>query len=178
MSGSVDVEVAHWFAEHRTDTLTDVFRVLEHLGESAWFFVVSGVVAVALVLVLRLRAGVARAVIAMGVTFTVTAPFKDWIDRPRPPYDLAISHLSGPAMPSSHAILTSTIVTAIVMAPWWTSRRLRVVAAALGAVGSMLAGVAMIYLGGHWLSDVLVGWALGVGITAASMLLLRRVGLS
>ena len=125
-----------------------------------------------------LRAGVARVVIAIGVTFTVTAPFKEWVDRPRPPYDLAISHLSGPAMPSSHAILTSTIATAIVMAPWWTSRGLRVAAAALGAAGCLLAGVAMVYLGGHWLSDVLVGWALGVGITAGLMVLLKRIGLS
>ena len=48
----------------------------------------------------------------------------------------------------------------------------------LGAVGCVVAGVAMIYLGGHWLSDVLVGWALGVGITAGMMLLLKRVRLS
>lgn len=178
MRESVDVEVARWFDEHRADPVTGVFRVLEGLGESPLFFIASGIVAVALVLRLRLRTGLARVVIAIGVTFTVTAPFKEWIDRPRPPYDLAISHLSGPAMPSSHAILTSTVVTAIVMAPWWTSRRLRIVVALIGGAGCLLAGVAMIYLGGHWLSDVLVGWALGVGITAGSMALLKRTGLS
>jgi membrane-associated phospholipid phosphatase len=178
MRGSVDVEVARWCAEHRTDLMTDVFRVLQDVGESPLFFVGAGIVAVALALVLRLRTGLLRVIVALSVTLTVTGPLKSWIDRPRPPYDLAITHLSGPAMPSSHAIFTSAAVVVVVMAPWWTSRHLRVAAAVVGGVGCLLAGVAMIYLGGHWLSDVLVGWALGVGITAGSMLLLRRIGMS
>jgi undecaprenyl-diphosphatase len=178
MHRSVDVEVARWCAEHRSDLATDIFRFLEDVGESPLFFIAAGIVALAVVLVLHLRTGLARVVIAMAVTLTATGPLKSWIDRPRPPYDLAITHLSGPAMPSSHAIFTSTVVVAVVMAPWWTSRRLRVAAAVLGGAGCVLAGVAMIYLGGHWLSDVLVGWALGIGITAASMVLLKRTRLS
>jgi len=178
MRGSVDIEVARWCAEHRSSTATDVFQLLEDVGESLWFFVACGIVAVALVLLLRIRSGLLRAVIAVSVTLSVTGPLKSWIDRPRPPYDLAITHLSGPAMPSSHAIFTSTLVVAVVMGPWWTSRRLQVAAAVLGAVGCVVAAVAMIYLGGHWLSDVLVGWALGVGITAGMMLLLKRARLS
>ena len=178
MNQSVDVEVARWCAEHRSDLATDVFRFLEDVGESLWFFVVAGILAVALVLVLRLRAGLPRVIGALAVTLSVTGPLKSWIDRPRPPYDLAITHLSGPAMPSSHAIFTSAAVVAVVMAPWWTSQRLRIAAAVVGGAGCLLAAVAMIYLGGHWLSDVLVGWALGVGITGGLMLLLKRVGMS
>jgi membrane-associated phospholipid phosphatase len=177
MRESVDIEVARWCAEHRSDTATDVFRFLEDVGESLWFFVACGVVAVGLVVLLRIRSGLVRAVIAVSVTLSVTGPLKSWIDRPRPPYDLAITHLSGPAMPSSHAIFTSTLVVAVVMGPWWTSRRLQVATAVLGGAGCLVAAVAMIYLGGHWLTDVLVGWALGIGITAGMMLLLKRTRL-
>ena len=178
MHRSVDIEVARWCADHRNGTVTDVFRFLEDVGESTAFFVVAGIVAVILVLTLRLRTGLARILIAMAVTSTATGPLKAWIDRPRPPYDLAITHLSGPAMPSSHAILTSTIVTALVLAPWWTSQRLRIAVGVLGAACCLLSGVAMIYLGGHWLTDVLVGWALGAGITGGMMLLLKRTRLT
>ncbi|KQV74353.1 hypothetical protein ASC61_04680 [Aeromicrobium sp. Root344] len=178
MHQSVDIEVARWCAEHRNGTVTDVFRFLEDVGESTAFFVVAGIVAVILVLAFRLRTGLARILVAMAVTATATGPLKEWIDRPRPPYDLAITHLSGPAMPSSHAILTSSIVAALVLAPWWTSPRLRLAVGVLGAAGCLLSGAAMIYLGGHWLSDVLVGWALGAAITGGMMLLLKRAGLT
>jgi membrane-associated phospholipid phosphatase len=63
----------------------------------------------------------------------------------------------------------------MLMAPWWRSRALHRLAAAAGIVGCLAVGAAMVYLGGHWLSDVLVGWALGAGVSAAVMLLSRRV---
>ena len=68
-------------------------------------------------------------------------------------------------MPSTHALITSAIVVAVVMADWWVSDSRRRTAAAIGAFGCLLVGAAMVYLGVHWLTDVLAGWALGVGLT-------------
>ena len=72
-------------------------------------------------------------------------------------------------MPSSHALITSAIVVAVVMADWWTSDRLRRAALVVGVVGCLMVGAAMVYMGAHWVTDVLVGWALGVGLTWALM---------
>jgi undecaprenyl-diphosphatase len=105
----------------------------------------------------------------------LTGWMKPAIDRPRPSGDLALTSIDGSAMPSSHALITSAIVVAVVMADWWTSARLRRAALVVGVVGCLLIGLGMIYMGAHWLSDVLVGWALGVSLTWALMRVARAM---
>lgn len=163
MSQSLDLELARWVAEHRFALLTEIFHRMEAVGESLIFY---GVVAVGGLLVIarrRLWWGLPRIVLAIGIVLVVGGNMKERIGRPRPPADLAVSYLSGPGMPSSHAYVTSVVVAAVLLTPWWTSVRLHRLAMVLGIGGCLLTGIAMIYLGGHWLSDVLVGWVLGVG---------------
>ncbi len=168
-------KVAEWLEKH--PAVTEVFNFLELLGTSWEFFAVVAVAGLALIARWQLWTGLPRVVLAMSCTFAATSPLKPLIDRPRPSGDLTVTVLAGPSMPSSHAILTTTVVVAVLLAPWWTSRRLRLLAGVAGATGCLVAGVAMVYLGGHWLSDVVVGWALGVGITAIGMLAFKRLGL-
>lgn len=175
--GSVDLEVAEWMADHRNDTVTRVSRFLEDLGLSPLFFLVVAMVGLVVVAVLRLWSYLPAVATSLIVTAVVTSPLKELFDRPRPPAELALTTLYEPAMPSSHAILTSSIVVAIVMAPWWTSRAARLTVAVLGALGCVVVAATMIYLGGHWLTDVLVGWALGIVLTGSIMWLWQRWGL-
>ena len=62
------------------------------------------------------------------------------------------------SMPSDHAAL----VAALVVATWWTSRRLSLLSAAWGAFYVCLP---RIYFGLHYVSDILAGAALGVALT-------------
>ena len=39
----------------------------------------------------------------------------------------------------------------------------------------VVVGAAMVYLGAHWLTDVLVGWAVGAGVAAALAVPFRRL---
>jgi membrane-associated phospholipid phosphatase len=167
VSASVDLEVARWLADHRSDPLTQVCRALEDLGTSPAFFLVVGLIGLAVVAALRLWGGLPRVMAALFVAVLVCGQLKQLIDRPRPAADLALTMLSGPSMPSSHAVFTSAAVTGVLLAPWWTSARLHRLAAVVGMTGCVISGTAMIYLGGHWLSDVLIGWLLGAGIAFA-----------
>jgi undecaprenyl-diphosphatase len=115
-----------------------------------------------------------RLAVVLAVVTLATAWLKPVIDRPRPPADLALTEATGSAMPSSHAIVTSAIVVAVVMSDWWASERLRRVVLVAGIAGCLVVGAAMVYLGVHWLTDVLVGWAIGVGLTWALMRLTTR----
>lgn len=136
---------------------------MEAVGESLTSYVIVLVVGLLVLARLGLWWGLPRIILAIGLVVVIGGNMKERIGRPRPPADLAVSYLSGPGMPSSHAYMTSVVVTAVLLTPWWTSTRLHRLAIVVGVAGCVLTGVAMIYLGGHWLSDVLVGWVLGAG---------------
>jgi undecaprenyl-diphosphatase len=159
---NVDLELAQWIDDHRSSALTSVFHHMEAVGESYVSYAVVAVAGLLVVARLGLWWGLPRILLAIGLVVAIGGTMKGRIDRPRPPVDLAASYLSGPGMPSSHAYFTSVVVAAVLLTPWWASARLHRIAIIVGVGGCLLTGVAMIYLGGHWLSDVIVGWALGV----------------
>ncbi|MEY2397073.1 MAG: hypothetical protein QOJ00_247 [Actinomycetota bacterium] len=110
---------------------------------------------------------VASSVVAIGL--------KQVIRRPRPPANLALVHLSGWAMPSTHAARTAAIAAAAIGTITWLPERERRAVAAAAVVAVGIVGVVMVYVGGHWLSDVLVGWALGAAIGGGSVVAARRL---
>ncbi|MCW2831521.1 MAG: hypothetical protein JWP31_2213 [Aeromicrobium sp.] len=177
MKGSVDVDVAEWMVEHRHARLTEACRFLEDLGTSPLFFVLLIVVALVVIGVLRAWSGLPSVLVALGLAAVVTGPLKEAFDRPRPPPELSLTTLSESAMPSSHALITASVTVAVLMAPWWRSALAQRVVAALAVAGCLVVAAAMVYLGGHWLTDVLVGWAVGAGLAAGVMLAWRRLPL-
>jgi membrane-associated phospholipid phosphatase len=102
--------------------------------------------------------------VAVAGSLTMTVVGKAVVGRVRPPLAEAVPpYESSPSFPSGHSL--NSLVLAGVLAylvarhgtRWW-ARVLVPVLAALFAVGI---GLSRVYLGHHWLSDVLVGWALG-----------------
>ncbi len=165
MLTSVDEAVAEWCAAHRIGFLDDVVVWLASVSELLGVLAVVGVVWVCLAVWFGGWRPMLQVVFVLAAVSVITGWIKPVVDRPRPPADLALTEVGGSAMPSSHALITSAIVVAVVMADWWVSASRRRAAALMGAVGCLVIGAAMVYMGAHWLSDVLVGWALGVGLT-------------
>lgn len=165
MRASIDDTVAQWCADHRVGVLDTVTMWLADVGEWLGVLAVVAVVWVCFSVWFGGWQPMLQVVLVLAAVTLLTAWMKPVIDRPRPPADLALTQLTGSAMPSTHALITSAIVVAVVMADWWVSDSRRRTAAAIGAFGCLLVGAAMVYLGVHWLTDVLAGWALGVGLT-------------
>jgi membrane-associated phospholipid phosphatase len=166
---SVDDAVARWCAAHRTDALDHVVLWLASRDVYLGFIVLAALVAIALSMWFGGWIPIARVALVLSAVSFLTGWIKPVIDRPRPPADLALMPMIGPSMPSSHALMTAAMVVAVAMADWWASARLRRAALAVGVAGCVVIGSAMVYLGGHWLTDVLVGWAIGIGLTATLM---------
>lgn len=161
---NVDLAILEFLVDHRSPTLTAVPMWLGILGMQ---FVPMGLlVLVALVLAVHRRAWRQLAAVGTAVLTAriVVGVLKDVIERPRPPADLTLFAGSGFAFPSTHAAFTAAAATAMVCVTSWRSPGHRTAAIAALWAALVLIGVSMVYLGSHWTSDVLVGWALGVGI--------------
>ncbi|MBV9285695.1 MAG: phosphatase PAP2 family protein [Acidimicrobiia bacterium] len=159
---NVDGPVLRFFATHRQPWLTTTMQSVTRLGSSAVLVPMLVVVAAAW----RWRrdswsAGVLLAVSYVGAVL-VTETVKRLVSRPRPPTALAIGHFSGFAFPSGHA--TQAVVAwgalAFVTARAWP-RAGRYHWLAVAAVVAMAVDLSRLYLGAHWLTDVVVGSLVG-----------------
>jgi undecaprenyl-diphosphatase len=83
--------------------------------------------------------------------------------------DDPLSHSSGYSFPSAHALNIAAAGSAMTVFGWplltGTGRRLTITAA---VAGGLAVGLDRILLGVHFPSDVIAGWLLGLGVTAAS----------
>jgi undecaprenyl-diphosphatase len=123
--------------------------------------------------------GVASLWIALGGSMVLYQEFKAITVRARPPVAQMLTHASGYAYPSGHATQAITVwgLLAVLAAAdsRWRARRVPIFVGA--GVVVALVGVSRVYLGVHWLTDVIAGYALGAAwlalLLAARALLTR-----
>lgn len=177
---AVDTEVLQFFVRHRQPWLTSVARVATTFGASAVVIPLGIVVGVA---ARRLRGSWAPLVMLASAYVGAEALFqtvKAVVGRARPPASMAIGHFTGSAFPSGHATLSAAVYGT--MAALVTGAR-KAAAWAAAAGASLVIGITRLYLGAHWLTDVVAGWALGglwlaVVVAAGPRLLKSRAGIS
>jgi undecaprenyl-diphosphatase len=135
-----------------TDLGSSVFLIPLIIAVAAWFWC---------------RRASARQTVLLGAAYAgaevLSQAIKALTARPRPPASLAIAHFGGHSFPSGHTTNATAVygMLAVVVAsttPRWR-RRVSVFAGAVAI--AVVVGVTRLYLGAHWLTDVLAGWALG-----------------
>lgn len=173
MSGS-GLSLIDWVVSHRTAWATQISRALMAVGTH---LAVLGVLTLAVLgyLLIRRRWAVIVTVTGAAIISLVAAGvLKSVIGRPRPPADLALVHVDGYSMPSTDGAVTAAVGVALFLATSWSTRRPRALFGVLLVVAVMGVGIALVYLGAHWPSDVLAGWVLGVLIAWAWHLAVKR----
>lgn len=159
---AIDDSTLEWMVDHRTPWLTDVFTVITHSGGTIACWIVSTVVTVALLL--RRHRGeaflVAGAMLTGGLAMSL---LKVLFARPRPPVPERLLELQTYSFPSGHATLSMILacVLGAVLMRLTAPSRWRGAALGLLAAYTLLVGISRVYLGAHWLTDVLAGWAFG-----------------
>ncbi len=165
--GALDTQVHAWVGGHRSARITAFFTRYTGLGQ--WIVLA----AAALVVVAALTASARRReaaflCIAMVVELVLNLALKSAFARARPPAGQALVHAGGYAFPSGHAMASATFALALAVIAWPT--RWRVPAAIFAATFALLMGFSRIYLGVHWLTDVLAGWAMAVVVVSGTEL--------
>jgi membrane-associated phospholipid phosphatase len=160
----LDHPVARFVAAHRSAALTVVMRLVSSAGGP----VVLGTVTAAAGLLLGATWRSWVPVLIVGVTLAgsggLTLVLKAALSRPRPPLRDALAPADGYAFPSAHA---ATAAAAFGVLAYLVAIRLRhwnaqVTVWACAAMLTALVGISRVYLGVHWTTDVLGGWAFGL----------------
>jgi undecaprenyl-diphosphatase len=157
-----DSPVAAWLADHRVGWLTATMRAVTQLGSLR--VIVPLVALTALLLLVRARPDAAALLVtaAAGASLLVVL-VKLLIGRARPEGAGALVLVDSFSFPSAHSAQAVAAYGALAYlagqaAPRWGQR---VAAWTTAALIALLVGFSRLYLGVHWLSDVLGGYALG-----------------
>jgi undecaprenyl-diphosphatase len=160
---SVDVHVYQWVLDHRTPWVTDVMTFITHLASGV---VVAGITAAVAVLAgIRRRWGYAAFMVAATAgTALLTVMAKHLVGRARPDVANQLVQVTGAAFPSAHAAESVACYGALafLITRWRRTVRAAVSAWLTAAFLAAAIGWSRVYLGVHWLSDVVAGWALGL----------------
>jgi undecaprenyl-diphosphatase len=178
----VDPHVLTFVLAHRVGWLTALFKVVTWFGSTAVLIPLAVVVG-GYFLVRRhdWHPGAALAA-ALGGAVALHDIVNPLVGRPRPPASTWIGHYSGFAFPSGHATQSAAVFGMLAIV--WPAGRPWKVKAGLWSAATLIAGVvgaSRIYLGAHWLTDVLGGFALGAAwlslvVTMALSLRIRPRG--
>lgn len=169
----IDHPVTRWLAAHRDLWLTTALRAVTVGGDPGFLAALALPIAVAAGWRCRSWRPVVLAVVAGAGVPLVLFTAKALVGRNRPPLPLALVDADGYSFPSGHATGTAaiTVISAWMLTRWlipWWSGRVTVWAVAIGS--AFLIGFSRVYLGVHYLSDVLSGWLLGMAWAGTVML--------
>jgi undecaprenyl-diphosphatase len=164
LQGADDV-AARVAAGLRMPALVDVARVVTYLGAS---FVVAAIVLLVAAWAARRRRWVDAVALVAGLAASYAAVHvaKAAYDRPRPHGSLVSTLLS--SFPSGHALYAVSLVAcATVLVRGGAGWALRTAAETVALVLVVVVAATRVYLGAHYLSDVLGGIALGAAVWSA-----------
>jgi len=161
------VSRALYAGDSRSAVVNDLLQVLTAPGLTVFRVVVLLPVVVWLV-VRRFWWTAAWVLTAIVLVAPLTTAVKELVGRVRPGFANGGARLESLSFPSGHSSGSATLVTVVLVLVWpLLGRTGRRVCLALGIALAVLVGLTRMWLGVHFLSDVLGGWALGVAWTLA-----------
>ena len=166
----IDQPVLDWAVGMRTPESSRLVTDFTDLGGKVGMPVIAVLVASLLALAWRRWTPVVLMGVASVGSLAMTVFGKELTARARPPRSLAVPPFeSSASFPSGHTLNATVVLglTAYLLVIWIRKRRWRaVVIVGLGLLVVAM-GLSRVYLGHHWLTDVIAGWAVGLGWLAS-----------
>lgn len=181
-AGLVDQSVWSWFVAHRVPAMTWTMTKVSTIGNTVGMAVLALLGAIVLWRVRRRAEAAVVVIAAVGASVLVTG-FKNLYGRARPPVAEQLTLQSNAALPSGHSLGSMVVLGVLAATVVILVRRpaVQVLAVLAAVAGIVTVGVSRLYLGVHWMTDVLTGWLLGgawlaICVTALVLLQHRRSG--
>lgn len=165
---AVDARVAndlHAIALQSSPAMRGVMIFGFYLGEHV--IVVIGLIMTLYFLYKRFWPGLAMVVIAWAAEGAIWLVLSAYYNRPRPVFDIPVWHqMTAPGFPSGHTIATVMCfgLLAYLLVPTITSRFWRAVVIVTAGLMILYIGYSRMFIGDHYLTDVLAGYGLGVAL--------------
>ncbi len=167
---SLDVPVLDVMVGLRSPGLDQAVTWFTNLGGTIGMPLIATSFAVVTAIVWRSWTPVVLMSIGAAGSLLLTVLGKDLIGRARPPSTLAVPPLeTSPSFPSGHTLNATVLIGLMAyLLLLHEHRRATRISTVVVAVALILAmGLSRVYLGHHWLTDVVAAWLLGVGWLAA-----------
>lgn len=128
------------------------------------------VLAVGFLVAVRKFKSAAFVAISIACGAILSAVIKSCFVRPRPEIVQHLVEVSSPSFPSGHSMNLAIVylTLAVLLARTQERRRVQIYLTATALVLTLLIGCTRVFLGVHWPSDVLAGWAVGAAWAALS----------
>ncbi|MTE14320.1 phosphatase PAP2 family protein [Nocardia aurantiaca] len=159
-----DGPISAWIMVHREPVLTTVMRSLTEVGNPPVLAAIMALAAAVTTLRVRTLAPAILGSVAVAGFALMVLTVKLAVGRPRPPVSERAIAIDGSSFPSGHA--TGIAVVALVSVWMLTRGRqghrwTRAIAWIAAVVLIAAVGFSRVYLGVHYPSDIVAGWALG-----------------
>jgi undecaprenyl-diphosphatase len=168
----VDQPVLDAAVDLRSPGLNSAVTWFTDVGGPVGMPVLASLVVAALALRWRTWTPVVLTLLAALGGVLMTFAGKGIIGRTRPPMALAVPPFeSSPSFPSGHT-LNATVLTAVVaylVLLRTTATWQRVLALTVGMAFVLAMGLSRVFLGHHWLTDVIAGWLIGLAWALAAI---------
>ena len=162
---SWDISLLQLAARHQQATARTLVDIYTTLG-ALWLVLVLLGCALALLLHARLYRQAAFVATATVLSMSTAGILKLVFARARP--EVIPQPLGSYSFPSGHTMSATGLAVSLVVVLWPT--RWRVPALVVGVVWAVGVGVSRVYLGYHFPSDVVAGWALSLAVVGATLL--------
>jgi undecaprenyl-diphosphatase len=152
----------------------EVGRDFTALGGVAFLVLVTLAVA-GFLLLCRKYAAIVFLLVAIGGGLLLSTLLKGSFDRPRPTVVPHLSYVATSSFPSGHSMLSAVVYLTLgaLLARLVTPVRLKLYFLAVALVLTALVGMSRAYLGVHYPTDVLAGWAAGLAWAVLCWLVAR-----
>jgi undecaprenyl-diphosphatase len=159
-----------WLVRHRGPGWTALMEAVSSPVTSTVIPAAALTATLAMSLAARAWRPLATVVLATGGAATSGVVLKALVRRARPPVGTMLGvPETGWGFPSNHTLVTAALAGAVVLVVWRATPRrgARVTALAAGVAAAALMGLSRLYVGDHWLTDVLAAYAVAGAVVAA-----------